>query len=662
MHLGKDDETKLRARIHELEAEVYRLRHAVPPLFAQSPAASLPEPLKPILDDVQAAVGAYFHQLMFEPEQGTIGVGEQRYVLVRAASLSKGFLDTVQKLYADRGPAEASRIGRNFLFDFSHVIGLNDARAFHQHLEFHDAFSRMTAGPVHFAYTGWAYVNILPESQLIAGDDFFVVYCHPYSFEADSWLQAGERSDKPVCIMNAGYSSGWCTESFGMPLTAVEVSCRARGDEECCFVMAPPHKIEERLKLYQAQYGDDYDPVRKYDIPSFFERKKVEEEMRRARQLAEESVKAKTDFIANISHELRTPLGALLGFTELLDNTALTSLQSEYLDVIQKAGKNLLALINDLLDISKLDAGQLTIAHEAFDLREAVQEVAALFSAKANEKGLALILELHKDVNPHVNGDPTRLKQILTNLLSNAIKFTEKGSVHLECHLETAQKPGIQRVSFVVTDTGIGIPESYIPFIFDRFSQGDTHIARKYGGTGLGLAITRQLVALQGGVIELRHTSPNGTQFRVQLDYPTSTPKEPSPKRPPEQDSTGPAGYRILVVEDNILVRKLTEIILKQAGYHAEFAENGQQALDILKHEKVDLILMDVQMPIMDGYTATRIIREDLKMDIPIIAMTAHVLADEKEVCLKQGMNDYIAKPFAAEVLKEKVRLWLKKG
>lgn len=240
---------------------------------------SVPEKIRPLFEEAQRTVGEYFSRLTFNPTHGTIEIQDERYVLVRASALSHDFLTTVQQLYADRGAQEALAIGKDFLFDIAHVIGVNDARRFQQEMHLTEPIAKLAAGPVHFAYSGWAFVEILPESNPTPDSGFFLLYRHPYSFEADSWIRARKKSKTPVCVMNAGYSSGWCEESFGLPLTAVEVTCKAKGDPHCTFLMAPPHRIQEHLAQYTRQTARPAAKKPKYDIPTFFERKKLEEQL-----------------------------------------------------------------------------------------------------------------------------------------------------------------------------------------------------------------------------------------------------------------------------------------------------------------------------------------------------------------------------------------------
>jgi signal transduction histidine kinase/DNA-binding response OmpR family regulator len=620
-------------------------------------AVTVPDNMRPLFDVAQQTVHEYFKDFRMDPTTGTIEINDQRYVLVRASAFSKGFLETIQGLYADKGESEAFAIGRNFLFDYAHVIGMHDARDFHAKMNLTDPIAKLSAGPVHFAYSGWAFVDISAESHPSPDDDFCLIYDHPYSFEADSWTRAGVLSKEPVCVMNAGYSSGWCEESFGIPLTAVEVSCRARGDARCTFIMSPPHKIHEQLERFNTA-NNKFQRNRQYNVPTFFERKKVEEEMERSRLLAEESAKTKSDFVANMSHELRTPLGAILGFTDLLQKTDLDATQQEYLEAIHTSGKSLLSIINDILDLSKLDAGKFLIESISFSIPELMHSLQVMFSSAAAGKDLRLSCSVDLSINYQVMGDPMRLTQVLVNLMGNAIKFTESGGVYVNCivHKETNDQVDL---CFTVRDTGIGIAPDKVSAIFDRFTQADTQITRKYGGTGLGLAITRQLIELQGGSITVHSKEGEGTEFRFILPYQRS--KE-QPHHATTRVHTGNRSFyevkKILIVEDNPINQKLTATILTSHGFEITIAKNGKKAIELLKEKQADLILMDIQMPVMDGYRATQVIRDELHIGTPIIAMTAHALSGEKEKCLQAGMNDYLAKPFRETDLLDKIEHW----
>lgn len=645
-------------RIAALENENAMLRRDFRAL-QKGNSVSVPPEMKPLFDIAEQTVSDYFRHLKMDPTKGTIEINDQRYVLVRASTLSKDFLETVQNLYADRGVTEAMSIGKNFLFDIAHVIGMNDAKNFHSKMNLTDPIAKLSAGPVHFAYSGWAYVDILPESHPSPDENFYLLYHHPYSFEADSWIRAGKKTDTPVCIMNAGYSSGWCEASFGIPLTAVEVNCMAKGDERCTFIMAPPHKIQEHLERYHHSSHNHFKKEDPYSVPTFFERKKVEEEMHRSKTLAEESAKSKSDFIANMSHELRTPLGAILGFTGLLRKTELDVIQKDYVDAISSSGNSLLSIINDILDLSKLDAGRFIIESIPFNIPELMHSVQVMFSARAKKKGLQFNCSVDTSLNFAVNGDPMRLTQILVNLIGNAVKFTEKGGVYVNCMVDEEDEKHAS-IIFSVRDTGIGIPEDKTETVFERFTQADTNITRKYGGTGLGLAITRQLVELQGGHIELKSNSSSGVEFQFTLPYPKSnTDQKPTPlNKEIIENLQSDSVKKILIVEDNLMNQKLATIILQSNGFETTLADNGAKAVEILKEKTFDVILMDIQMPVMDGYRATQLIRDELHIGTPIIAMTAHALAGEKEKCIQLGMNDYLSKPFKENDLLLKIAQW----
>lgn len=649
-------------RIRELEIENDLLRQQYGTVV-NSLSVSVPEAMRPLFERAQQTVHEYFSNLKIDPAKGTIEINDQRYVLIRASALSNDFLGTIQNLYADRGENEALSIGKNFLFDIAYSLGMNDAKEFHSRMNLTDPLSKLSAGPVHFAYSGWAFVDILPESNPTADENFYLIYRHPYSFEADSWKRAGKQSPIPVCIMNAGYSSGWCSASFNIPLTAVEVSCTARGDEHCLFIMSPPNKIQEHLNRFHNSKNDRYQKAETYDIPTFFDRKRVEEEMQRSKLLAEESAKSKSDFVANMSHELRTPLGIILGFTNLLKKTSVDPVQKDYIEVISNAGNSLLSIINDILDLSKLDAGKFIIENTPFSIPELIHSVQVMFSSKAREKNLKLVCTVDTAINYSVAGDAMRLTQILVNLIGNAIKFTEQGGVYVSCIEEKEEQHSVE-LRFSVRDTGIGIPAEKVENIFERFTQVDTNITRKYGGTGLGLAITRQLILLQGGTITVKSEEGAGSEFIFTIPYRKSNGVVAADTREINtQQYPFTVIKNVLITEDNLMNQKLTATILLSNAFRCTIAENGRKAIEILKEWKQqsitpDLILMDIQMPVMDGYRATQIIREELQISVPIIAMTAHALAGEKAKCLQAGMNDYLSKPFSENMLLDKLAEW----
>ncbi|GEP97999.1 ATP-binding protein [Chitinophaga cymbidii] len=631
----------LQQKIRELEEENALLRNQMI-VRSTGSAVQVPEHFKPLFAEAEAAVKQYFSDVRMDPTKGTIEISDERYVLVRASALSKDFLDSILSLYADRGETEAFGIGRNFLFDISHAIGMNDAKAFHEKMQLTDPISKLSAGTVHFAYAGWAFVDILPESNPTPDDNFYLVYNHPYSFEADAWKRAGALSKWPVCIMSAGYSSGWCEESFGIPLTAVEVSCTAQGHERCTFIMSPPHMIEKHVEKYQQAQVKRVPTA----IPTFFQRKIVEEQMEKARILAEESSRAKSDFVANMSHEIRTPLNAIIGYSDLLYKTPLDPQQQQYLHAIQTSGNSLLAIINDIMDLSKLDARKIDIDCSAVFLPDLFRNVQTMLESKARSKGLQYRSHMDARLSFPVLGDSLRLTQILLNLIGNAIKFTEEGDIEIHCTIVEMTATQV-KVQIRITDTGIGIAPENLAMIFERFTQADTTITRKYGGTGLGLAITRELVELHGGTISVNSAENKGTTFIIRLPFEKAAPAQiPAASRRPV---SGHGHKHVLVVEDEAINRQLMAHMLKRNGYTVSVAGNGQEALQCLKNTKVDIVLMDLHMPGMDGYETTVEIRKTLQLDTPVVAFTAHVFGKEEDRYLEAGMNGYLTKPVREE-------------
>lgn len=641
-----DQIAALKNRIRELEAAA-STPHPQP--ASDAPSVKVPAEFNPYFRAAEEKVKAYFSDIRMRPSEGTIEISGERYVLVRASAFSKDFLDSIIHLYADRSQSEAFGIGRDFLFDISHAIGINDAKAFHAKMHVTDPLWRLSAGPVHFAYTGWAFVDILPDSSPTPDDNYFLHYNHPFSFEADAWLRAGVRSDAPVCIMSAGYSTGWCQESFKMPLTAVEVSCRAKGDAQCTFIMAPPHKISEHLQRLASEKGQPMATVNTPDIPTFFLRKTIEEQLEKARAMAEDSSKAKSEFVANMSHELRTPLTAILGFTELLKKTRLSARQSEYLEAICTSGSNLLSTINDIMDLSKLDAGKITVAAAPLNIPQMLHAIGLMLDPKVRSKELQYTCTIAEPLAQPLLGDSMRVSQILLNIISNAVKFTEKGAITIQCSVE-ADTPHSLRAVFRIRDTGIGISAAKQAAVFERFTQADTAISRKFGGSGLGLAIARELAQIMGGSITLESKPGKGSEFIFKMPFVKAIGHEEHSK-PEATTAAGGAGCRVLVVEDNVLNQKMTRLMLENNGYTAFGVNSGTKALSWLRKNTVDLILMDIQIPGMDGYAATRSIREDLGLQTPIVAITAHAFSGEKEKCLAAGMNGYLSKPFREQEL-----------
>ena len=378
-----------------------------------------------------------------------------------------------------------------------------------------------------------------------------------------------------------------------------------------------------------------------------------------ATMIAENAVKAKQQFLSNMSHEIRTPMNAIIGFTKVLLRTDLTVKQKEYLTAIKISGDSLIVLINDILDLAKVDAGKMTFEKIPFKMSLSISAMLHLFEPKIQEKNLILIKEYDSNIPEVLVGDPVRLHQIILNLVSNAVKFTTKGkiTVGIELLKEDEEKVTIQ---FSVSDTGIGITDDKISKIFENFQQASSATARLYGGTGLGLAIVKQLVEHQDGTISVTSKIGEGSTFSFTLTFQRTDAEAPTEQAIVERDAEI-KNIKVLVVEDIALNQLLMRTLLDDFGFECDIAPNGKIAIDKLKSKSYNIILMDLQMPEMNGFEATEYIRNTLHSEIPIIALTADVTTVDLEKCRAVGMNDYIAKPVDERLLYSKIVGLLKK-
>ena len=634
----------------------------------------VPPPFEALFEQAQEYVGRFFAERMDSPEQARIEIFGQRYMLVRARAMSVEFFELIQRLYSDKGEAAAVSVARSLLFDIAHAMGLSDARDFAERMHLEDPIAKLSAGPIHFAHAGWAFVDISADSKPSPDENFYLLYDHPYSFECDSWLSEGKRTNFPVCVMNAGYSSGWCEASFDVPLVSAEILCRAKGDEHCRFIMAHPTRIEGFIQAYFQSQPNLVRHTARYEIPGFFSRKKQEDELRSreeqyrgifeagtnalliltdegeivqanpaatrlfhsedpdapgpalpgtavadlitdptffaefrarihahghynaekiavarggqhyhveirgsrfrfqnrdhllaivndiseqkvaqialrtahdelegrvrdrtaelelvnqqlklvneklvsARDHAIDASKAKSAFLANMSHELRTPLNAIIGYSELIEEESQDAERQSLTDLgkIRAAARHLLALIDDILDVSKIEAGKMDLFVESFDTRELLDEVVATIQPLAARNHNTLVLDLGPNLGMLVM-DRTKLKQVALNLLSNACKFTHEGNVRLS--VRRSRGPGGEWLHLEVEDSGIGIVQERLEELFQPFRQADESTTRKYGGTGLGLSISRHYCQMMRGSIQALSSPGGGSTFTVQL-------------------------------------------------------------------------------------------------------------------------------------------------
>lgn len=421
---------------------------------------------------------------------------------------------------------------------------------------------------------------------------------------------------------------------------------------------------EERIDLQNTEKAllnilDDYTEEKFHAEESQRALMNILEDYSDAKEKAEESTKLKEAFLANMSHEIRTPMNAIIGFSDILSRRKLGEEEKKYVRAIKLAGENLLAIINDILDISKIEAGMMTFEEHTFSVNEIFKSLSVMLMEKAKEKNLKLIFSCDEDVPDTLLGDTTRLTQIIINLVGNAIKFTQKGSINVRAKVLKNNPESIRNentlLEFSVTDTGIGIPKDKLEQIFERFRQAESHTTRKYGGTGLGLSIAKQLVVLQGGTLSVKSELNLGSVFSFFIPYKKSVEVLHAPIIVKKYNIEELSKLNILLVEDSPLNVMLILSLFSEYNLKVQVAENGSIALEKLKDKKIDIVLMDMEMPVMNGYETTTILRKELKNNIPIIAMTAHAMSGERERCLSLGMNDYISKPIDSNLLFEKM-------
>ncbi|MDO9001746.1 MAG: histidine kinase dimerization/phosphoacceptor domain -containing protein [Bacteroidota bacterium] len=424
----------LKKRIKELEKENLILKNKTEVFYTNKPTVKVPKKIKPLFDKASLTVKKHFESFKANPSLAKIEVNGQRYILMRAESLANDFFKNIIKLYADRPLPEAVKIGRNLLFDMAHLIGIQDAKNFHDKMKLKDPISKLSAGPVHFAYMGWAFVDILKESKPSPDNNFFLKYNHPSSFEADSWIKSKEKANFPVCTMNAGYSSGWCEESFGINLTAVEITCRAKGDKNCTFIMAPPNKINEYLEKESIKYKR----IRKYDVPLFFERKKIEEKLNNA-------VKEKETLLKEVHHRVKNNLQII---TSLLRLHAEQENNIHFSELVAESQNRIISmsLIHEML--------YATSNFSDINLSKYSTSIFNQLKSTYNKSLIKLKLSIPKDFSFEID-KMIPIGLILNEIISNSFKYAfpkNKGEISIS----------FKNNSLTISDNGQGLPENFI--------------------------------------------------------------------------------------------------------------------------------------------------------------------------------------------------------
>ncbi len=665
-------------------------------------SVSVPAPFREIFLRAQEYVRRYFADRVEDPQHSTITISGERYILVRAASMSVEFFDLVMSLYQDRGMAEARSVASNMLFDLAHSIGRGDARNFHGRMHVTDPIEKLSAGPIHFSFAGWAFVDIDPRSAPSPDENYYLLYDHPFSFESNAWRVAGRRADFPVCVMNAGYSSGWCEESFGLPLVSVEVACQAAGDEHCRFIMAPPSRIDEHLEHYFRERATPQERrhwegrTAAVAVPEFFQRKRMEDALHAANEALERRVQERTAELAaayarvqaevaerqraqeeqrrlerqfqqaqkldslgvlagGIAHDFNNLLVGILGNAGLaLADVAANSPLRPTLESIETAALRAADLTRQMLAYS--GRGRFVVG--PVDLSALVREMSSLLQSVISKKA-----EVHIDCPaglPPVEGDATQMRQVVMNLITNASDALGERSGSITLHTGMVhrtraalaatfvddQLPEGDYAALEVTDTGSGMNAETRSRIFDPF------FTTKFTGRGLGMAAVLGIVRGHHGAIDVRSEEGRGTT--VTVVFPTmaraasaaaaaaaATPGAPR----------GDAGWRgkgtVLLADDDDGVVAVTRRVLQSAGLSVVVARDGEEAVQLFRAQAdvISLVLLDLTMPRASGEEALRRIRE-IRGGVKVIMMSGYTEQDATSHLSTSDIVAFIQKPF----------------
>jgi len=644
--------------------------------------ARVPAALEADFAEAEKVVSRYFSDQVADPNRGTIEIAGERYVLVRAASLSVEFFTLVEKLYGPGRKGEAHDFARNILFDLAHAIGKSDANAFHAKMNLTDPVARLAAGPILFSHSGWAFVDIDERSHPTPDENYTLLYDHPYSFESDAWLQEGRKADTPVCIMNAGYSSGWCEESFGQPLVAIEVLCRARGDDCCRFIMAPPTRIDEQIETYLADEPALATRIRGYQLPDFFARKRIEEELRAARDDLERRVRSRTADLRDtnerlrseiadrerverqlettqrleslgrlaggVAHDFNNLLGVIMGYSSILQRRVpsadpMHSMLVEITDAATLAAN----LTRQLLTFSRAQV----LTMRSIDLNETVEELLRMLRRLVGDD---IRLESRRySGSMIVEADASQIEQVLMNLTVNARDaMPDGGTITIETTVMNpgeGQAPTHARLS--VSDTGIGMDEQTQSKIFEPFFT-----TKKHGeGTGLGLSTVYGIVTQVGGTIEIDSQLGMGARFDVVL--PLTEGDTLASERGQDLQPREPRTETVLLVEDSIGFRALMADLLGDDGYTVLVAHDANDALRIARQHpgEIHVLLTDVVMPHIKGPELAKLVLKE-RPSVKVVFMSGYSdepLNLETSAGLRAG---FLPKPFTPAALDRELR------
>ncbi len=652
----------------------------------------VPEPMQQLFERAEAVVSEFFNNRKDSPEQGSIEIYGERYVLLRAASLSVDFFELVRGLLGSEREAEADEFSRALLYDLAHAVGKADARNFHRKMDLTEPIPRLAAGPVHFAHTGWANVEILPESRPSQDHDYYLIYDHPYSFESAAWNESGKRADFPVCIMNSGYSSGWCAESFGLDLVASEVQCRAHGDERCRFVMAPPDRIAQRAQEYMLGVPDLKERAHLHRVPDFFVRKRLEDDVQKAREQLELRVRERTEELhqanvrlrkemaereavermlaqsqkmealgrlsGGVAHDFNNLLTVIGGYAELIAENAEGGGRTErYAEEVLASVERAADLTRQLLTFSKRSVVEPTHV----DVGDVVLRLGGLLQRLIGEDVELVVSTSERALV--VQADRSQLEQLLLNLVVNARDaISGVGVIRVEVGLaeltaERARSAGIEAGEWIeirVVDTGSGMTDEVLSKAFDPFfsTKPDPQ------ASGLGLATVYGVVEQLEGGVQVRTAVGEGTTFHIYLPVSRGEPDVPvdevSRKAAVQVQST------ILLVEDEDPLRQLLHRMLVGRGYRVLVAANGEAALAAYDRfgSEVSLVLTDVVMPGLGGVALVRELRER-QPALRCLFMSGY--ADDR-VGLEDLLNPrtrFLQKPFKLELLEQMLRAML---